>query len=103
MKILILCATGTSSNIVVESVKKAIGNRDIDIVAKGLDEFENSFYMCDLILLGPQIKYKLEIVQKTVGNRNIPIAIIDSIDYGLCRGEDILSKAIQIINLFKGE
>ncbi|WP_291649703.1 PTS sugar transporter subunit IIB [Clostridium sp.] len=103
MKILILCATGTSSNIVVEAVKKAVGNRDIKIFANGIEELRESGNECDLILLGPQIKYKLEAVQKIVGNKNIPVGIIDSMDYGLCRGKEILDKAIQIISLFKGE
>lgn len=103
MKILILCATGTSSNIVVEAMKRAVGDREIKIFAKGIEELEDSGNECDLILLGPQIKYKLEAVQKAVIDKNIPVGIIDSMDYGLCRGEEILNKAIQIISLFKGE
>lgn len=103
MKILILCATGTSSNIVVESVKKAVGDLNIKIAAKGIEEIEYNVESCDLILLGPQIKYKLETVQKVVEDKNIPVGIIDSMDYGLCRGEEILNKAIQLISLFKGE
>lgn len=103
MKILILCATGASSNIVVEAVKEAIGDRDIEISAEGIEEFIVSGESCDLILLGPQIKYNLEMVQKVVEDKNIPVGIIDSMDYGLCRGEEILKKGIQLISLFKGE
>ncbi|MGG7178319.1 PTS sugar transporter subunit IIB [Clostridium paraputrificum] len=103
MKILILCATGASSNIVVESVKMAVGSRDINISAEGIEEFLESSRDCDLILLGPQIRYKLENVKKVLKDKNIPVGIIDSMDYGLCRGEEILNKAIEIISLFKGE
>uniref|UniRef100_UPI00262388D7 PTS sugar transporter subunit IIB n=1 Tax=Clostridium sp. TaxID=1506 RepID=UPI00262388D7 len=97
------CATGTSSNIVVESIKKVIGNRDITILAEGIEEFVDNVKQCNLILLGPQIKYKIDMVKKAVEDKNIPVAIIDSMDYGLCRGEDILNKALKIIFLLKGE
>lgn len=48
----------------------------------------------DVILLGPQIKYKFEETVQKYGHLGMPIEIIDLEDYGKVDGERVLKKAI---------
>ena len=51
----------------------------------------------DCILLGPQVKYMYNETIKNFGNKGIPIAVIDSQDYGMMNGEKVLKSAIKLI------
>ena len=51
----------------------------------------------DCILLGPQVKYLLNETLERVEGKNIPVAIIDSAEYGRMDGETVLKRAILMI------
>ena len=61
-------------------------------------EYHEHVQEYDAILLGPQISYKCEEIQK---NANVPVAVIDSLDYALGRAGNIISMIKKIIE--KGE
>ena len=49
----------------------------------------------DIILLGPQVKFKLEETASKYEPQGIPVAVIDLEDYGKVDGERILKRAIK--------
>ena len=51
----------------------------------------------DCILLGPQVKYLYDETIKEFGNKGIPIQVIDSGDYGMMNGENVLKSAIKLM------
>lgn len=50
----------------------------------------------DIILLGPQVGYQEEDVQKEYPT--IPVRVIDMMDYGMMNGEKVFKDAQQAIN-----
>ncbi len=63
-----------------------------------MEEFEKTLPQYDCCLLGPQIRYKFDEFQKKAAELNKPIAIINSMDYGMMRGDKILADAMALMN-----
>ena len=51
----------------------------------------------DIVLLGPQVRFQKETVEKLVKGR-IPVEVMDMRLYGMMNGEAILEDALQKIN-----
>ncbi|PPS58058.1 hypothetical protein CRX72_10255 [Pantoea sp. BRM17] len=63
----------------------------MEIKAVGIEEFNEEIQGVDCCLLGPQIKYKLADFAPIAQQLNKPIAVINSMDYGMMNGEKILA------------
>ncbi|WP_449355261.1 PTS sugar transporter subunit IIB [Virgibacillus natechei] len=100
MKITLLCALGMSTSLLVEKMKKVAKNRDInvEIEAHPVDDIDKQLKTADVILLGPQIRYKKNELFKKADVANIPIEIIDMRAYGTTDGEKVLDQALELIN-----
>ncbi len=48
-----------------------------------------------VILLGPQIRYELKRITQAADP--IPVEVIDTRDYGLMKGDNVLEKALNLI------
>lgn len=106
MKILFICCAGMSSSMLVEKLKNYLKDfndeksSSIEIEAIPLDKVNFSKIDCDLILLAPQIGYKLREFKLRVASKfNIPIKIIPGRDYGLFNVENIVNLCINSINI----
>lgn len=100
MKILLVCAAGMSTSLVVEKMKSALAPEEKDFVikAEASEDFEEVFSNYNVILLGPQIRFRKKEFEQITKAYRIPIGVIDTMDYGLCRGEKILNQAKELFN-----
>ncbi|WP_165313663.1 PTS sugar transporter subunit IIB [Vibrio ziniensis] len=98
-KILLCCAAGMSTSMVVKKMLQAAEQKNIavEINAVGLDEFDANLANYDCFLLGPQIKYKLNDFKVKADAVNKPIAVINQMDYGMMKGGKILDEALAMI------
>lgn len=55
----------------------------------------------DVILLGPQVKYRYQEIVDKFGSTGIPIQVIDQSDYGMMNGEKVLKSAIKLMKSAK--
>ena len=55
----------------------------------------------DVILLGPQVKYRYAEIVEKYGSTGIPIQVIDQTDYGMMNGEKVLKSAIKLMKSAK--
>jgi cellobiose PTS system EIIB component len=103
IKILLCCAAGMSTSMVVNKMKKAAEEQGIEaeINAVGMEEFEAHYQQYDAFLLGPQIKYKLAELKAKADQVGKPIAVINQLDYGMMKGDKILSDVIAMIEASK--
>ena len=51
----------------------------------------------DVILLGPQVKFKFNAVHENYDAMAVPVDVINLEDYGNADGERILKRAIQLL------
>lgn len=82
MKILLICAAGMSTSILMKKMEQYTNDQgiDLDIKAVGLMDYQDYAQDYDVILLGPQVSYKLDSVKETVSK---PVATIPTMDYAM--------------------
>lgn len=96
-KILLLCAGGMSTSILMNKLKKYAADNGIDlsIQATGLSSvsYVKTAANFDVILMGPQVSYRIDEVKKNTGK---PVAAIPSVDYALGNAEKIFAQAKEL-------
>ncbi|ASK63873.1 PTS sugar transporter subunit IIB [Virgibacillus phasianinus] len=99
MKITLLCALGMSTSLLVEKMKKEASKRgiEVEIEAHSVDNIEEQLKIADVILLGPQIRYKKNELYSKAKAANTPIDIVDMKSYGMLNGEKVLDQALELI------
>ena len=98
-KILLVCAAGMSTSLLVNKMKEAAVKRGIEIEIDALPVSECSSVIdsVDIVLLGPQVRFQKPQVDALVAGR-IPVEVIDMRQYGRMDGESILESALAKIS-----
>jgi PTS system cellobiose-specific IIB component len=94
-KILLICALGMSSSLIRKKMISALASDESDWVidAKEKNEFENVMENYDVVLLSPQVRFLCEDYKKIAEPRGIKVGVIDTKDYGMANGANILALA----------
>lgn len=93
MKILLVCAGGMSTSILLKKIQKYADEKGLGlekIIARGISDYEEVYKDFDVILLGPQVSYKKADIQERVGDK--PVAVIAPQDYALGNADKIFAQ-----------
>ena len=98
--IVLVCTAGMSTSILVSKMKKIADENDINIKIEALaqSELKNYSQKIDLILLGPQVKYLLNNLERDYQDSDVKFDIIDSVQYGTLNGKAVLNQALNILD-----
>lgn len=101
--IILACSAGMSTSMLVTKLRKEASNKDYDyniyaVPTMSLEEEINKNEIA-AIFLGPQVAFQLNNIKETVGTRNIPIRIIDTMDYGMMKADKIIEDIHEAVNL----
>ncbi|MGG0237365.1 PTS sugar transporter subunit IIB [Bacillus rhizoplanae] len=98
MNILLCCAAGMSTSLLVTKMEKAAQAQGIEakIWAVSGSEVRNHIDEADVLLLGPQVRYLLPKMKELCKENGIPVDVIQSVHYGLCNGEAVLQAALSM-------
>jgi len=98
-KIALVCEHGASTGMCVVKMTKAAEKLGIksDIAAYSTYKLENIIDEMDCILLGPQLKYKLDSIKNKFPDHAAKITVVNSMDFGKMDGEKILRDVIAFI------
>ncbi|KAB2825215.1 PTS sugar transporter subunit IIB [Aliivibrio finisterrensis] len=98
-KILLLCAAGMSTSMVVKKMRESAAQQELDIhiEAHGVETIQDYLAEYDLFLLGPQIRFKKDELQKLADEVNKKVEVIDMMDYGMMKGDKILKDALVLL------
>lgn len=72
---------------------KNIGAKYIPII-----NLSEEISKCDVVLLGPQVKYVLDKATEIAKPYNVPVEVINMMHYGTCNGKAVLDRAIELAN-----
>lgn len=87
---------GFSTSMLVMKMKAAAQSMGIDVEIDAVAETELEKYSdLNIILLGPQVGHMLDDVKSRF---DIPVLVINSMDYGLMNGEKVLQDAMKHIS-----
>ena len=99
-KILLCCAAGMSTSLLVTKMKQAATEKGLatDIWAVSIDDLNSNISKgVDVVLLGPQIKYKYKKVEEVCDKTSLPCEVINMVDYGSMNGKKVLDFALGLI------
>ena len=96
MKIILICAAGMSTSLLKQKMlEKAEPDTVIDAFAYG--ELEDKIDNYDVVLVGPQLGYRMEKIKKTAAEHGKVAGAIDPIAYGRCHGDIVLKQANDLL------
>lgn len=105
-KIYLFCSAGMSTSILASKMQNIAKLNDLPVEVKAfshskIDQIIDETHP-DVILLGPQVKHLLAKTEKKYGDE-YPIAVINSNDYGMMRGDKVLKSALLLLKSKKTE
>ena len=88
MKVLLVCAGGLSTSLLMTKMKSywQEQNTELDVEACSLAEYKDRFKDFEVVLVGPQISYRLDMIKDET---KLPCGAINSTDYALGRCDNI--------------
>jgi PTS system cellobiose-specific IIB component len=91
MKVLLVCAAGMSTSIIMQKMEKYASENGIalGIAAIGIFEYGDVCSSFDVIFLGPQISYKKDEIAK---KSNKPVIVLGPLDYAIGNAEAIFKQ-----------
>ena len=97
--IVLCCAAGMSTSILVQRMKDAAQKKGIEVSIKAVPvaEFKDNIDTADIVLLGPQVKYEHATLQAIAEPMGKTVAVIDMMDYGMMKGDVVLEKALKMM------
>ena len=101
MRIMLACAAGMSTSLLVTKMEKAAAEAGTEakIWAVPEAEVEKNVGEIDILLVGPQIRFKAKEFEKLAAGR-FPVHIIDMRDYGTMNGAKVFNTAMEVYNNF---
>lgn len=100
MKILLCCAGGFSTNMLMQNMKKVVkesaklNEADFAFTAIPADSLEAEIDNWDIVMVGPQVSHKLDFIASICDPRNKPYVVIDKDVYGKMDGATVMKLAL---------
>lgn len=96
-KIFLMCSAGMSTSLLVNKMREAAKEQGYvcEIQASSLANLKEVKEKADVILLGPQVRFDKERVEKEV--KDIPVTVINMTAYGMMDGEKVLKQARELM------
>lgn len=102
LNIMLVCSAGMSTSMLVKAVKAEVEKQGLDADVFAKPSTEAIEYLetepVSVLLLGPQVGFMENNFKEVVGEKNIPIAVINPISYGTMNGQKVLEQALTLIN-----
>ncbi|MBC1373494.1 PTS sugar transporter subunit IIB [Listeria booriae] len=97
--IMLVCSAGMSTSLLVTKMEKAAEDRNIEATIFAVSEAEapDNINKIDVLLLGPQVRFLESKFKKKLEPLGKPVAVINSIDYGMMNGEKVLNQALSLL------
>lgn len=99
-KIMLFCAAGMSTSLLVSKMQKeaeARGITDLKIWAVSQQEYEREIHDVHVCLLGPQVRFRLAQAKELGAKFGVPVDVISMMDYGSCNGPKVLDQALNLM------
>jgi PTS system cellobiose-specific IIB component len=102
-RIYLFCSAGMSTSLLVSKMKAQAEKYEVPVIIEAHPEglAAEKGAEADLLLLGPQIAYKHDEIQKLFPSK--PVEVIDSVKYGKVDGLGVLQAAVAAIKKAKAK
>lgn len=95
------CAAGMSSSILARQLRREVKERGLDwrVRCVEIDAVLDETEPFEVLMVGPQVVYKVERLQRHFGNRTV-VSCIDSQTYAFCDGTALVEQISQLLDEF---
>lgn len=104
-KVYLFCSAGMSTSMLASKMQAVANSHNLPMEVEAFPDGKIGQIIeerhPDVILLGPQVKYRYQEIVDKFGSTGIPIQVIDQSDYGLMNGEKVLKSAIKLMKSAK--
>jgi len=99
INIVLLCQFGASTGMLADKIKQAAESmgKEAIVNAYSFSRVGEVVDEADIILLGPQIRFKKAAFEKEYADKNVPFVLIDTRDYGMLNGENIFKSVLKAL------
>ena len=100
MKIVLCCAGGFSTTMLMDSMKKTVKDSaklnidDFQFTAIPVDLLQSEVEGMDVLVIGPQIAHKIDYIKPIIDPHHIPYVIVDTDTYGKMDGATVMKMAL---------
>lgn len=100
VKIMLACSAGMSTSLLVTKMEAAAKELGVESTIWAISEanIDKEIENCDVLLLGPQVRFMLNKATEIAKPYNVPVEVINMMHYGTCNGKAVLDRAIELIN-----
>lgn len=105
--ILLFCDAGMSTSIMVKKMTEVADKHNMPFIisahpiAKAVDLVKEKNPV--IVLLGPQVKFMEDKMNKQLAEFNVPVEVIDSALYGAMNGEELMKNVIRTLKARKSQ
>ena len=98
IKIMLACSAGMSTSLLVTKMEAAAKENNIEAQIWAIPEanLSEEIAKCDVVLLGPQVRYVLDKATEIAKPYNVPVEVINMMHYGTCNGKAVLERAREL-------
>ena len=98
MVIRLFCAAGMSTSLLVTKMQEAAKEKGVECEIWAISEvnLQTEIEKCNVLLLGPQVRYVLNKAKALAEPYGIPVEVINMMDYGRCNGKAVLERALEL-------
>lgn len=99
MRILIMCASGCSSSVLMAAMDKAskeMGLEDVTVECLNSNLATTNHLHYDAVLLAPQVRFQKEKMEKIMGP-TVPVGVLDTLTYGRLDGKGCMQKVLAML------
>lgn len=97
-RIMLACSAGMSTSLLVSKMEAAAKEQGIEAKIWAISEakIEENIESCDVLLLGPQVRFILNKAKTIAEPHGIPVEVIEMKHYGMCNGKAVLERALKL-------
>ena len=104
-KVYLFCSAGMSTSMLASKMQAVANSHNLPMEVEAFPDGKIGQIIeerhPDVILLGPQVKYRYQEIVDKFGSTGIPIQVIDQSDYGMMNGVKVLKSAIKLMKSAK--
>lgn len=95
-KIVLLCSAGMSTSLLMTKMVEYAKSIDYKctVNAYSVSEAAKEGADADIVLLGPQVRFQLNVIK---GQVPCPVETIDTLAYGMMDGKKVMERVIEVI------
>ena len=105
VNIVLVCVEDLSTGRLAVKMREVAKERNLEAIINSYSylEVEKHLDNADVVLVGPQIKFRLDKIQEQCSKLGIPVEVMNTFDFGMIKSENLLKRALELVEKNKSK